>query len=30
MIWFYEKISFLDGNEMKQTVSALNVENISE
>ena len=30
MLWFYENNSFLDVNEMKPTVSTLNVENILE
>ena len=29
-MFFYEKMSFLDVNEMKPSVSTLNVENISE
>ena len=28
MLWFYEKISFLDENEMKTPVSTMNEENI--
>jgi len=30
MLWFYEKKSFLDGNEIRLTVSSLNVEFIIE
>ena len=30
MLWFYEKMSFIDVNEMKPSVSTLNLENIVE
>ena len=30
MLWFYEKMSFLDDNELRPTVSTLNVETLLE